>query len=51
MEHDPDREARIGVGLLFGLAVFALIALASFYLGPPSQLASSARDNIAYSSN
>ena len=49
MEHDPDRETRIGVGLLLGLAVFALVALVGFYLGSPSQL-STVRDNIAYSS-
>jgi hypothetical protein len=43
-----DREAQIGAALLLGLAVFVLIALASFYFHEPSQqLSDSVRENIA----
>jgi hypothetical protein len=33
-QQDQDREVRIGVGLLLGMAVFTLIALGSFYFHP-----------------
>jgi hypothetical protein len=46
---DQDRERRIGIGLLIGLAAFALVALASYYFGTPAQLAQTVRDNVAYS--
>lgn len=48
MEQDEDRETRIGAGLLIGLAVFMLVALASFYFQKPApELSTSIRDNIA----
>lgn len=47
---DQDRERRIGIGLMIGLAVFILVALASFFFGTPEQLAHTVRDNLAYSS-
>ena len=33
-QHDQDREVRIGVGLLLGMAVFALIALGKLLFPP-----------------
>jgi hypothetical protein len=49
MEQQQDREARIGVGLVVGMALFALIALASFYFQKPApDLSASIRDNIAF---
>jgi hypothetical protein len=48
MEQHDDRETRIGVGLLMGLALFTLVALASFYFQKPvPELSTSIRDNIA----
>ena len=35
MEQDEDRERRIGVAILLGFALFALVALASFYFTHP----------------
>lgn len=46
---DQDRETRIGIGLLIGLAVFVLVALASYYFGTPEQLATTVRDSVAFS--
>ena len=50
MQQDQDRETRIGIGLCIVLAVFVLVALASFYFGTPHQLAETVRDQVAYSS-
>ena len=47
---EQDRERRIGIGLLIGMAVFVGVALATYYFGSPDQLAATVRDNIAYSS-
>lgn len=48
MEQHEDREARIGAGLLIGLAIFMLVALASFYFQKPvPEMSTSIRDNIA----
>ena len=49
MEQDQDRERRIGVALLLGLAAFVLVALASFYFEQPRQQLSSIRENITSS--
>ncbi len=47
MEQQQDREARIGIGLVAGLALFALVALVSFYFQKPvPDLAASIRHNI-----
>lgn len=47
-QQDQEREVRIGIGLLFGLAVFALIALGSFYFHPSTEDTIASR--IAHSS-
>jgi hypothetical protein len=47
MDPHQDREAQIGVGLLLGLAIFALVALASFYFQQPTQLTDTVRDRFA----
>jgi hypothetical protein len=48
MEQQQGREARIGIGLVVGLTLFALVALVSFYFQKPApDLAASIRDNIA----
>ena len=49
MEQDDDRERRIGAIILLGLAVFVLVALASFYFEQPRQQMSSVRENITSS--
>jgi hypothetical protein len=47
-QRQPDREARIGVSLLLGLAAFVFIALVSFYFHSSApQMTSGIRDNIA----
>jgi hypothetical protein len=46
MEHEDDRERRIGAVILLGLAAFVLVALASFYFEQPRQQLSSIRGNI-----
>ena len=47
MEQDEDRERRIGVAILLGLAIFVLVALAGSYLQHPTSELSSIRSNIA----
>jgi hypothetical protein len=47
MEQDEDRERRIGVAILLGLAVFVLVALAGSYFQHPTSELSSIRSNIA----
>lgn len=48
MEEPRDKEARIGAGLMPGLAASILIALLSFYFRiPPQQVSTGIRDNIA----
>jgi hypothetical protein len=47
MEQDEDREQRIGVAILLGLAVFVLVALAGSYFQHPSNELSGIRSNIA----
>jgi hypothetical protein len=48
MEQQQDRETRIGVGLVVGLVLFALIAFISFYFQKSApDVAASIRDNVA----
>ena len=47
MEQDEDRERRIGVAILLGLAVFVLVALAGSYFQHQTGELSSIRSNIA----
>ena len=47
MEQDEDRERRIGVAILLGFALFALVALASFYFTHPAPELARIHDNIA----
>ena len=47
MEQDQDRERRIGVAILLGLAVFVLVALAGSYFQHPTSELSGIRSNIA----
>jgi hypothetical protein len=49
MEQDHDRERQIGVALLFGLAAFVLVAVASSFFEQPRQQLSSIRENITSS--
>jgi hypothetical protein len=47
MIQDDDRERRIGIAILLGLAVFVLVALAGSYFQHPTSELSSIRGNIA----
>jgi hypothetical protein len=46
MEQDDDRERRIGAAILLGFAIFALVAVASFYFTHPKPELAGIRSNI-----